>query len=114
MCSLKTYSYYLGFPPFVVDMSPVRQTEELREWGDSSCHMFLEAVVCSLFSMVSSGYEQVSVSSGVGRTGCWHEYKSPRKRGINFILKPIDKLDHRCAGKMFNFNFVCIALVQNS
>ena len=55
-------------------------------------------------------YEQVSVSSGVGR----HEYKSLRKRGINFISKPIDKLDHRCAGKMFTFNFVCIVVVQNS
>ena len=62
----------------------------------------------------SRGYEQVSVSSGVRRTGCWHEYKSLRKDGINFILKPIDKLDHRCAEKMFNFNFVCIAVVQNS
>ena len=61
-----------------------------------------------------SFYEQVSVSSGVGRTGCWHEYKSLRKRCINFISNPIDKLDHRCAGKMFNFNFVCIAVVQNS
>ena len=59
-------------------------------------------------------YEQVSVSSGVGWTGCWHEYKSLRKHGINFISKPIDKLDHRCAGKIFNFNFVCIAVVQNS
>ena len=60
------------------------------------------------------GYEQVSVSSGVGQTGCWHAHKSLRKRGINFISKPIDKLDHRCAGKMFNFNFVCIVVVQNS
>ena len=59
-------------------------------------------------------YEQVSVSSGTGRTGCWHEYKSLRKRGINFISKPIDILDYSCAGKMFNFNFVCIAVVQNS
>ena len=59
-------------------------------------------------------YEQVSVSSGVGRTGCWHEYKSLRKRDINFISKPVDVLDHRCAGKMFNFNFVCIVVVQNS
>ena len=58
--------------------------------------------------------EPVSVSIGVGRTGCWHEYKSLRKRGINFISKPIDKLDHRCSGKMFNFNFVCIVVVQNS
>ena len=55
-----------------------------------------------------------SVSSGVGRTGCWHEYKSLRKHYINFISKPIDKLDHRCAGKMFNFNFVCIVELQNS
>ena len=59
-------------------------------------------------------YEQVSVSSGVGRTGCCHEYKSLRKRDINFISKTIDKLDQWCAGEMFNFNFVCIALVQNS
>ena len=53
-------------------------------------------------------YEQVSVNSGVGRTECWHEYKSLRKHGINFISKPVDKLDHRCAGTMLNFNFVCI------
>ena len=59
-------------------------------------------------------YEQVSVNSGVGRTGCWHEYKSLWKHGINFISKSIDKLDHMCAGKMFNFNFVCIVVVQNS
>ena len=59
-------------------------------------------------------YGQVSVSSGVGRTGCWHEYKSLRKRGIKFFSKPIDKLDHRCSGKMFKFNFVCIVVVQNS
>ena len=56
-------------------------------------------------SCIVSGYEQVSVSSGAGRTGCWHEYKSLRKHGINFIAKPIDKLDHRCAGNIFNFNF---------
>ena len=69
----------------------------------------------SLFSTALIGpYEQISVSSGVGRTGCWHEYKSLRKSGINFISKPINKLDHRCAGKMFNFNFVCIVVVQNS
>ena len=59
-------------------------------------------------------YEQVSVSSGVGRTGCWHAHKSLRKRGINFISKPIDKFDHKCAGKIFNFNFVCIVVVQKS
>ena len=56
-------------------------------------------------------YEQVSVSSGVGRTGCWHAHKSPRKHGINFISKPMDKLGHRCARKKFNFNFVCIVVV---
>ena len=70
-----------------------------------------------LFILLYQGpfwYEQVSVSSGVERTGCWHEYKSLRKRCINFISKPIGKLDHRCAGKNFNFNFVCIVVVQNS
>ena len=54
------------------------------------------------------------MSSGAGRTGCWHEYKSLRKHGINFISKPIAKLDHRCEGKMFSFNFVRIVVVQNS
>ena len=46
-----------------------------------------------------TAYEQVSVSSGVGQTGCWHEYKSLRKRGINFISKPIDKLVAGVQGK---------------
>ena len=64
--------------------------------------------------MFKRASEQVSVSSGVGRTGWRHQYKSQRKHGINFISKHIDKLDHRCAGKMFNFNLVCIAVVQNS
>ena len=61
-----------------------------------------------------NSYEQVSVSSGVGRTGCWHARKSLRKCGINFISKPIDKLDLRWAGKIFNLNFVCIVVVQKS
>ena len=37
--------------------------------------------------------EQVSDNSSVGRTGCWHEHKSLRKRGINFISKLINKLE---------------------
>ena len=55
-------------------------------------------------------YDQVSDSSGVGRTECWHEHKSLRKRGINFISKTIDKSDHRCAGKIFKkmLFFFCI------
>ena len=59
-------------------------------------------------------YEQVSVTSGVGRTGCWHEHQSLRKHGINLISKPIDKLYHMCAGKIFNFNFSCNVVVQMS
>ena len=41
-----------------------------------------------LLPSVYFDYEQVSVSSGVGRTGCWHEHKSLRNHGINLILKP--------------------------
>ena len=52
-------------------------------------------------------YDQVLVSSGVGRTECRHEHKSLRKCCINLILKPFYKLDHVCAGKIFNFNFLC-------
>ena len=52
------------------------------------------------------------VSSGVGRTGCWHVHKSLRKHAINFISMTIDKLYHRCAGKIFNFNFSCNVVVQ--
>ena len=63
-------------------------------------------------SLMRTIYDQVSVSSGVERTGCWHEHKSLRKHGINFISNPIDKLDHRCAGKIFNFNFVVIVVVK--
>ena len=42
----------------------------------------------------------ILVSSRVGRIGCWHAQKSLRKHSINLIAKPIDKLDHRCAGEI--------------
>ena len=68
----------------------------------------LAVVVNPIIGLTLAGLSQTLTSSSLGRL------HRARKRGINFILKPIDNLDHRCAGKMFNFNFVCIALVQNS
>ena len=55
----------------------------------------------------------LAVSSGVGRTECWHEHKSFTKHSINLISKPFDKLDHRCSGKIFDLNFLCIVVVQS-
>ena len=95
----RTLWIYIVFPPGHYDWIP-----EYLGVARGSFWSFLRSLC----------YEQVLVSSGVGRTGCWHEYKSLRKRGINFISKPIDKWDHRCAGQIFNFNFVCIAVVQKS
>ena len=40
--------------------------------------------------------DQVSVSSGEEQTECWHAHNN------------IDKLDDKCAGKMFNFNFIVV------
>ena len=54
---------------------------------------------------VNMTYDLVGVSSGVGRTECWHEYKSLRKQCINLISTPIDKYDQRPPGKIFNFGF---------
>ena len=48
----------------------------------------------------------VGVSSGVGRTECWHEYKILRKQYINLNSTPIDRYDQRPPGKRFNFPFL--------
>ena len=40
-------------------------------------------------------YELVGVSSCVGRTKCWPEYKNLRKQCINLISTPIKKYDQR-------------------
>ena len=50
-------------------------------------------------------YEFVGISSCVGRTEFWHEYKSLRKQCINLVSTPIDKYDQRPPGKIFNFAF---------
>ena len=61
-----------------------------------------DILIYSLFgSKVSSSWwrtvnDQVLVSSGEVRTECWH------------VHNPIVKLDHKCAGKIFNFNFFVV------
>ena len=58
-----------------------------------------------LFKMT---YELVGVSSCVGRTKCWPEYKSLRKQCINLVSTPIDQYDQKPPGKIFNLHFSAI------
>ena len=83
-----------------------RDPEPARDFGQ---HRSLPGVIPD-----RTGYHQVSASSGAGWTEGWHTHKRLRKPGINLILKSIDKSYHRCAGKIFDFNFLCIVVVQKS
>ena len=88
-------------------------------------HFFsLSAFVCSvmfkvdniiqinLIHMQESSYNLVGVSSCVGRTNCWPEYKSLRKKCINSISTHIDRYDQRPPGEIFNFEFQCTLVVS--
>ena len=68
-------------------------------WRNMRCARYLWAKYCELYKLLRAGL------GGVGQTRCWHEHKGFRKHCINLILKPIDKLYHRFAVKIFNFNF---------
>ena len=59
-------------------------------------------------------YDLIGVSSCVGRTECWPEYKSLRKQCINLISTPINKYDQSHPGKIFNFAFQCTLVVEKS
>ena len=59
-----------------------------------------------------SDYDLVWVSGCVGRTKCWREYKSLRKKCINLISTPIDRYYWSKASKE-NINF-CISVYFSS